>query len=77
MTVTNGIAMATVLLKSTLPKFEDFQRKWHFSPSNRIHIGTLVQNRNQRPEIDPSTKFQPNWTKDKRARILALNYCEN
>ena len=35
--VDNGFAMAMLLLKKTWSKFSDFQKKWHFSSSNRIY----------------------------------------
>ena len=37
----------------------------------------LAQIRNQRPKIDPSAKFQPNWTKDEGSRISTSNDSEN
>ena len=37
----------------------------------------LVQIRNQRLKIDPCAKFQPDWTKDKGARISTWNDSEN
>ena len=33
----------------------------------------LIQIQNQLLKIDPCAKFQPDWTKDKRARILIRN----
>ena len=37
----------------------------------------LVRTRNQRPKIEPCAKFEPNWTKGKRSRILTSNNSEN
>ena len=48
-----------------------------FSPLKRIHIGFLVQIRNQRIRIYPCAKFQPDWTKDKGVRIPTWSDTEN
>ena len=69
--------MATLLSRSAWAKISVFHKKWHFSPSKRIYIGFLAQNRNQRFKIDPCAKFQLNWTKDKRTRFLTWNDTEN
>ena len=37
----------------------------------------LVQTRNQRVKIDYCAKFQPDWTKDKEAKILTSNDTKN
>ena len=68
--------MATLLSRSAWAKFSVFRKKW--PSSERIHIGFfLVQIRNQRLKIDLCAKFQPDWTKDKGARILTWNNTEN
>ena len=50
--------------------FQLFCKKLPFSPSKSIHIGFLVQIRNQLLKIDPCAKVQPDWTKDKEAQIV-------
>ena len=66
--------MATLLLKSTWPKFSDFLKKWHFSRSNCIYTRFFSPSSKLAPQcIDPWAKFQPNWTKDKGSRILTSN----
>ena len=52
-------------------------KKVAVSHSKRIHIEFLVQIRNQRLKIDHCVKFQPDWTKDKGARISNWNDTEN
>ena len=37
----------------------------------------LAQTQNQRPNIDPCAKFQPNWTKAKESQILTSINSEN
>ena len=69
--------MATLLSRSAWTNTSVFRKKLHFSPSKRIYIGFLAQIRNQRLRVDPCAKFQLNWTKDKRTRILTLNDTES
>ena len=57
--------MALLLSRSAWAKFPVFHKKWPFSHSKFIHIGFLVQIRNQRLKIDLCAKFQPDRTKDK------------
>ena len=64
--------MATLLSRSTWAKFPGFRSTWPFSRSEGIHIGLLVQIRNQRLKIDPCAKFQPDWIKDKRSSNFDL-----
>ena len=52
------------------------RRKCPFSRLKHIHIG-LVQIVNQSLNIDSFAKFQPEWAKDKGARISTWNNAEN
>ena len=69
--------MATLLSRSAWAKLSVFRKKWHFSPSKRIYIGFLARIQNQRLRIDPCTKFQLNWAKDKGTRILTWKDTKN
>ena len=59
--------MATLLSISAWVKFSVFPKKWPFPPSKGIHIGFFISN----------SKFQPDWTKDKGARISTWNNTKN
>ena len=48
-----------------------------FLPQNLFISNFLVQIRNQRLRIDPCAKFEPDWTKDKGARISTWNDTKN
>ena len=48
-----------------------------FSLKTYLYRIFLVQIRNYRLKIDPCTKLQPDWTKDKGARISTWNDTEN
>ena len=62
--------MAMLLSRSTWSKFSVFREKWLFSLAQNLSISNFfVQVRNQRLKIDPSAKFQPDWTKGEGARI--------
>ena len=71
--------MAMLLSKSAWAKFPVFRKKrWPFSRSKGIHMKFFsVKIRNQCLKIDPCAKFQPDWTKDKEARISTWNDTEN
>ena len=66
--------MATLLSRIALAKFPVFHKKMAFACSKGIHIGFLVQIRNQRIKIDFFAKFQQNI---REARILTWNNTEN
>ena len=76
--------MATLLSRSAWAKFPVFRKQWPFSRSKGIHIGFLVQIRNQRLKIEHCAKFQPDWTKNKggsnfelEQQLLSWNNTEN
>ena len=51
-------------------KVSVFHKEWPFLAQNVFISDFLFQIRNQRLRIDPSAKFQPNWTKDNGAQSL-------
>ena len=64
-------------LKEHLVKILKFSTEIAFSCSNRIYIRFQDQIGNQCAKIDQCAKFQPNWTKDKGARISTSNNVGN
>ena len=62
---------------SVLQKFQFFVKNGIFLLQNVFISDFLARIRNQRLRIDPCTKFQLNWTKDKRTRILTWNDTKN
>ena len=65
--VTYGVAMAMLLSRSAWLKLSAFCEKSFVFHSKGIDIGPLfVEIRNQRFKVGPCSKFQPDWTKDKR-----------
>ena len=60
-------------------KLWGFRKKWKWIFFSQIVFISdfSVQIWNQCPKIDPCTKFQPNWTKGKEARILTSATTEN
>ena len=70
--------MATLLSRSTWAKFSVFRKKnGSFHLQNVLISIFLARIRNQRLRIDPCSKFQLNWTKDKETRILTWNATKN
>ena len=57
--------------------FQFFVKKWPFLAQNLFISNFLAQIRSQCLQIDPCAKFQPDWTKDKGARISTWNDTEN
>ena len=68
--------MAALLLRALDQNFQAFERNDTFLAQIVLTSVFLVQIRNRRP-IDPSAKYQPNWTKDKGSRISTWNNREN
>ena len=68
--------MATLLSRSAWAKFQFFVKNGLFSPSKGIHIGFFSSNSKSAPQIDPRTKFQPDWTKDKGSSNFDLEHTE-
>ena len=67
--------MKTLLSRSAWAKFSVFRKNEIFLAQNVFMSNILVQTRNQRPV--PCAKLQPDWTKNKGARILTWNDTEN
>ena len=67
--------MATLSSRRAWAKISVFRKKWHFSFSKRIYIGFfwLEFEISASELINVPTKFQLNWTKDKRTRFLTWN----
>ena len=57
--------MARLLSRSALAKFPVFRKNGLFLAQKVFISAFVVQIRNLRLKIDPCTKFQPDWTKDK------------
>ena len=66
--------MATLLSKRN---FKSFVKNGLFLDQNVFISDFLVQIRNQRLRSDRFAKFQPDWTKDKGARISIWSNTED
>ena len=69
--------MATLLSRRLGQKFQFFVKNGIFLLQNVFISDFLARIRTQRLRIDPCAKFQLNWTKDKRTRILTWNDSKN
>ena len=69
--------MATLLSRTAWAKISVFIKNGIFLVQNVFISDFLAQIRNQHLRIDPCTKFQLNWTKDKGTRILTWNDTKN
>ena len=69
--------MATLLSRSTRAKFQFFVKNGLFLLQKVFISDFLAPIQNQRLRIDPCSKFQLHWTKDKGTRILTWNTTKN
>ena len=78
--VTYSVAMAMLLSRSAWLKLSSFCEKWpvfHSKGTVLILVLVFVETRNQRFKVGLCSKFQPDWTKDKRCRISTLKLLDD
>ena len=78
MTLANGVAFANAFVKEHLAKIYKFSNKMaFFLVKSYLYRILSAQIPNQRPKIDPCSKFLPNWTKDKGCQRFTSNDSKN
>ena len=77
-TVTNGVAVAILFLKSDWPKVSSFfLKKWLFLAQTVFISGLYAQIWDQRTKIETMNKISAQWTRNKRIRISTWNKTEH